>query len=126
MVTTTATETHGAGVCQICAVAHAVSNDCDGMTDDENEAAEFAAYTERAERERATVLTALGAGVRWFKHRACVGWFATVAPSARPDCPPGAWQVTWWDADGPVGHVYGAPWDGVTACLCGDGYTVPA
>jgi hypothetical protein len=89
------------------------------------EMAEFDAMLAAVEAERAALTAALEAGRRMFAHNARPGWHALVTPSTRPDCPPGAWQVTRIDADGPQGHRYGTRWAGVVEALRDDGYTVP-
>jgi hypothetical protein len=89
------------------------------------EMAEFDAMLAAVEAERAALTAALEAGRRLFAHNARPGWHALVTPSTRPDCPPGAWQVTRIDAAGPQGHRYGTRWAGVVEALRDDGYTVP-
>lgn len=94
--------------------------------EDEAEIREVLTMLSAMEAERAALTAALESGSRVFMHNRREGWHAVVAPSARPDCPAGAWQVTRMDADGPVGHRYGSQWDGVVDVLRDDRYTVPA
>ena len=88
--------------------------------------AAFDAYLAATEAERTALTAALESGSRVFRHSQRADWLAVVTQSARPDCPPGAWQVTRLDADGPVGHRYGSQWAGVVDVLRDDRYTVPA
>lgn len=74
----------------------------------------------------AYILGALEAGCRRFTRARRPEHYALVTPSARPDCPPGRWQVTRFDDDGPMGHSYGAPMEGVARELRDHGFTVPA
>ena len=98
------------------------------MTDAEFEAevADFEAHLAAHAAERVALTAALDAGARAFLHHARPGWRAVVTPSARPDCPPGWWQVTRLDASGPQGHNYGTRWAGVVDRLQEGGYTVRA
>lgn len=68
---------------------------------------------------------ALEAGGRVFGCASRAEHYALVSPSARPDCPPGHWQVTRFDAEGPMGHTYAAAPDGIAAELYNLGFLVP-
>ena len=81
---------------------------------------------ERPRESVAYVLGALKAGCRRFTRTKRPDHYALVTPSARPDCPAGHWQVTRFDDDGPMGHSFGAPMEGVARELRDHGFTVPA
>lgn len=75
--------------------------------------------------EIAMLRWAYAAGVRRFNCAHRPEHYALVTPSARPDCPAGAWQVTRFDSDGPMGHTFAAPGEALAMELVALGFVVP-